>query len=43
MDKSGDFMWLSGLMWLSGKKLRKVGKNGKKWGKVRKVAKSREN
>ena len=29
VDKSGDFMWLSGSMWLSGL-------CGEKWGKVRK-------
>ena len=38
VDKSGDFMWLSGFMWLNGlcgekseKKWEKVGKGEKKW------------
>ena len=37
MDKSGDFMWLSCFMWLSGlcgEKWGKVVKNAEKWGSV---------
>ena len=35
MDKSGDFRWLSGCMWLSGSIC------GEKWGKVRKIGEKR--